>query len=167
MKTFRNWTATAMSLTSFLKPGDEVDQEMADYFINAVPPKTMTTDLIQPGEPYDHFRDQARKYRPVFATLKRQGEKWFYAGICFSGQSEPARHHLFVTQESEVPDFGFKYYRSLCSPKLQYLRDRFGYWYGLDSTGKPNGPLKAGIVVHICDAGGTQISEETTRQWKV
>ena len=166
MKTFRNWTATAMSLTSFLKPGDEVDQEMADYFINAVPPKTMTTDLIQLGEPYDHFRDQARKYRPVFATLKRQGEKWFYAGICFSGQSEPARHHLFVTQESEVPDFGFKYYRSLCSPKLQYLRDRFGYWYGLDSTGKPDGPLKAGIVVHICHADGTRISEETTRQWE-
>ena len=68
MKTFRNWTATAMSLTSFLKPGDEVDQEMADYFINAVPPKTMTTDLIQLGEPHDHFRDQDRKYRPVFAT---------------------------------------------------------------------------------------------------
>ena len=166
MKTFRNWTATAMSLTSFLKPGDEVDQEMADYFINAVPPKTITTDLIQLGEPYDHFRDQARKYRPVFATLKRQRGKWFYAGICFFGQSEPARHHLFVTQESEVPDFGFKYYRSLCSPKLQYLRDRFGYWYGLDSTGKPDGPLKAGIVVHICNAGGTRISEETTRQWK-
>ena len=55
MKTFRNWTATAMSLTSFLKPGDEVDQEMADYFINAVPPKTMTTDLILHGEPHDHF----------------------------------------------------------------------------------------------------------------
>ncbi|WP_288593811.1 hypothetical protein [uncultured Victivallis sp.] len=166
MKTFRNWTATAMSLTSFLKPGDEVDQEMADYFINAVPPKTMTTDLIQLGEPHDHFRDQDRKYRPVFATLKRQGGKWFYAGICFSGQSEPARHHLFVTQESEVPDFGFKYYRSLCSPKLQYLQDRFGYWHGLDSTGKPDGPLKAGIVVHICNAGGTRISEETTRQWE-
>ena len=166
MKTFRNWTATAMSLTSFLKPGDEVDQEMADYFINAVPPKTMTTDLIQLGEPHDHFRDQDRKYRPVFATLKRQGEKWFYVGICFSGQSEPARHHLFVTLESEVPDFGFKYYRSLCSPKLQYLRDRFGYWYGLDSTGKPDGPLKAGIVVHICNAGGARISKETTRQWE-
>ncbi|MGF0038377.1 hypothetical protein, partial [Victivallis vadensis] len=42
----------------------------------------------------------------------------------------------------------------------------FRNWYGLDSTGKPNGPLKAGIVVHICDAGGTQISEETTRQWE-
>lgn len=166
MKTFRNWTATAMSLTSFLKPGDEVDQEVADYFINAVPPKTMTTDLIQLGEPHDHFRDQDRKYRPVFATLKRQGEKWFYAGICFSGQSEPARHHLFVTLESEVPDFGFKYYRSLCSPKLQYLQDRFGYWYGLDSTGKPDGPLKAGAVVHICNAGGARISKETTRQWE-
>ena len=167
MKTFRNWTATAMSLTSFLKPGDEVDQEMADYFINTVPPKTMTADLIQLGEPHDHFRDQDRKYRPVFATLKRQGEKWFYAGICFSGQSEPARHHLFVTLESEVPDFGFKYYRSLCSPKLQYLQDRFGYWHGLDSTDKPDGPLKAGIVVHICNADGTRISEETTRQWEV
>ena len=166
MKTFRNWTATAMSLTSFLKPGDEVDQEVADYFINAVPPKTMTTDLIQLGEPHDHFRDQNRKYRPVFATLKRQGEKWFYAGICFSGQSELACPHLFVTLESEVPDFGFKYYRSLCSPKLQYLQDRFGYWYGLDSTGKPDGPLKAGIVVHICNAGGTRISEENTRQWE-
>ena len=166
MKTFRNWTATAMSLTSFLKPGDEVDQEVADYFINAVPPKTMTTDLIQLGEPHDHFRDQNRKYRPVFATLKRQGEKWFYAGICFSGQSELACPHLFVTLESEVPDFGFKYYRSLCSPKLQYLQDRFGYWYGLDSTGKPDGPLKAGAVVHICNAGGARISKETTRQWE-
>ena len=42
----------------------------------------------------------------------------------------------------------------------------FRNWYGLNSAGKPAGPLKAEIVVHICNADGTQISEETTRQWE-
>ena len=43
----------------------------------------------------------------------------------------------------------------------------FRDWHGLDSTGKPDGPLKAGIVIPICNAGGTRISKETTRQWEV
>ena len=32
-----------------------------------------------------------------------------YAGNCFAGESEPARHHIFVVKKRENPDFGLTF----------------------------------------------------------
>ena len=81
VKTYQGWGESRVSLDKFLKVGDRVDQEMADYFINVMPPATLTSSLIQVGEPSSHVGG-----RPTFATLNRTGEGWVYAGDCFKGE---------------------------------------------------------------------------------
>jgi len=38
MKTYAAWGESRQSLDHFLAIGDDVDQEMADYFVNVLPP---------------------------------------------------------------------------------------------------------------------------------
>lgn len=160
MKTYHDW-GNNQTLTSYLNPGDEIDQEMVNYFCGTLPPQTMTSTVIQIGEPHDHFRDRHRHLRPIFATIQRTGNQWFYKGLCFSGQTQQARHHIFVTKEAENKDFGYEYFKSLCN-SLRYLRHN-GCWYGVDASGKIESPLKMNIIIHICRADGTQIAKEITK----
>lgn len=86
MKTYQDW-GEHQTLTSYLNPGDEVDQEMVNYFCGTLPPQTMTSTVIQIGEPHDHFRDRHRHLRPIFATIQRTGNNGFIRGCAF-----PDRH---------------------------------------------------------------------------
>lgn len=166
MKTFQQWTETNKHLDTFLAPGDEVDLEMVDYFRDTLPPRAMKSDLIQLGEPYEHFRDENRKLRGIYATLKRIGDKWIYTGLCFAGENTPAIHHLFVTQKSLNADMGFKYFQNVCNPNLWYLTDRTGQWHGLHSDGNLAGPLRAGFRIHFLNEHNQEISQEITREWE-
>ena len=120
MKTYQDWN-TASTLTSYLNPEDEIDQEMVNYFCEKLPPQTMTSTVIQIGEPYNHYMDKSRKWHPVFPTIKRIKDQWIYKGLCFSGDTKQARHHIFITKVSENNDFNYKFFRNLCFPKLYYL----------------------------------------------
>ena len=166
MKTYQQWTETNKHLNSFLMPGDDVDEEMANYFLNVLPPRTMKPDLIQIGEPNDEFRTEDGKIHLIYATLKKVENTWIYAGTCFAGKSEPARHHIFVVKERENPDFGLTFYRSQFNPSLRYMTNCHKEWYGTDSMGQPEGPLKTGMVIHVMDAAGQQLSEEITKEWE-
>lgn len=159
MKTFQQWTETNKHLDTFLVPGDEVDDEMVDYFRDTLPPCIMKPDLIQLGEPYDHFRDENRKQRGIYATLKKAEGKWIYVGLCFAGESEPAKHHIFVRQTGENPDFEMAFYTNIHT-QMKYVRHQ-KQWHGMASD-RPDGPLKAGLVIHIVDNTGKQITEEIT-----
>lgn len=83
MKQFANWKN--QGLDEYLQVGDVVDEEMADYFLNVLPPAAWTSNLIQIGEPYNHVMG-----RPTFSTLKKENGVWIYAGHCFCGESTPA-----------------------------------------------------------------------------
>ena len=87
MKTYSAWGESRQSLDHFLVIGDVVDQEMADYFVNVLPPVSMSGLLVQIGEP---VKDVAG--RPTYATLRRNSARqWVYAGNCHRGASaEPA-----------------------------------------------------------------------------
>ncbi len=159
MKTFQQWVETNKHLDSFLAPGDEVDSEMVDYFRDTLPPRTMKSDLIQLGEPHDHFRDKNRKQHGIYATLKRIGGKWIYAGLCFAGESEPAKHHIFVRQTGKKPDFAMAFFINIHT-QMKYVCHQ-KQWHGMASD-RPDGPLKTGLVIHIVDNTGKQITEEIT-----
>ena len=164
MKTYQDW-GEHQTLTSYLNPGDEVDQEMVDYFCGTLPPQTMTSTVIQIGEPYDHCRNKHRKLCPVFPTIQRSGDQWFYRGLCFAGETQQAQHHIFVTKEAENKEFGYEHFKSLCN-SFRYLRHN-GCWYGVDTSGKIESPLKQNIVIHIFSADGTQISKVNTKEPEV
>ena len=90
MKTKAQWNASGQNLTSFLEVGDEVDVEMADYFLCVLPPTFYSSTLIQIGEPYD-FKSGGE----TFMTIHKIGEFWVYAGCCHKGKDdEPGSHFL-------------------------------------------------------------------------
>lgn len=82
IKTYENWCASGLDLSQFLRIGDVVDEEMADYFIEVLPPITMTGQLVQMGEPHSH-----REGRATYSTLERVGSNWIYRGHCHRGQT--------------------------------------------------------------------------------
>ncbi|MHB2008602.1 MAG: hypothetical protein ACYCOX_11205 [Acidobacteriaceae bacterium] len=83
MKTYSGWGESRQSLDHYLQIGDVVDQEMADYFVNVLPPAFMSGLLVQIGEPVNDVAG-----RPTFATLQRNSARqWVYAGNCYCGES--------------------------------------------------------------------------------
>ena len=96
IKTYAGWSESGIdNFDDYCKPGDEVDAEMADYFLNVVPPsghgaytfQNHRVYLIQCGEPYDDVRDENGHYRSTFITFERRDGKWFYSGMCYAGET--------------------------------------------------------------------------------
>lgn len=86
VKTYADWNGSGKDLSQFLQVGDAVDDQMAWYFLEVLPPATNLTNLIQIGEPYSHVQG-----RPTFSTLHRENGQWIYRGHCHRGQhTEPA-----------------------------------------------------------------------------
>lgn len=77
MKTYKQWTEARVSFTEFAAIGDEVDEEIAEYFIETLPPVTWNSEMIQMGEPYDH---NGKNGRARYLTLEKIDGKWFYTG---------------------------------------------------------------------------------------
>lgn len=79
MKTYKGWgNSTAKTIYEYLAVGDEVDEEMIDYFRDILPPATISTFILQVGEASDHIDGRA-----TFMTFKKENGKWIYKGDCF------------------------------------------------------------------------------------
>lgn len=72
---------------------------------------------------------------------------------------------IFCYKEAENKEFGYEHFKSLCN-SFRYLRHN-GCWYGVDTSGKIESPLKQNIVIHIFSADGTQISKVNTKEPEV
>jgi len=83
VKTYEQWSESRQDLSKFLQIGDLVDEEIAEYFINVLPPACMSGGIVQIGEPSDHVEGHA-----TYETLKRTSDGWQYAGTCHRGQTE-------------------------------------------------------------------------------
>lgn len=83
VKSAQGWHSDRRDLGEFLKVGDYVDQEMADYFLGVLPPACMTGGIIQIGEPHSHVNGRA-----TFATIRETVNGWQYCGNCYRGQVE-------------------------------------------------------------------------------
>ena len=79
MKTLEKWKKG--NITDYLSVGDQVDQEMINYFTNILPPRTFSTGCLQVGEPYSH-KVVGEKMRARYITFKKECGKWHYAGLC-------------------------------------------------------------------------------------
>lgn len=78
IKTYASWKG---NLDEYLEVGDYVDEEMAMYFLNVLPPATQRSDLIQIGEPHSHVN-----FHPTYATLEKDEHGWRYCGHCHLGE---------------------------------------------------------------------------------
>ncbi len=77
MKTLNDWKASKKCLSSFLQPGDAIDNEIADYMLCVLPPATWRKDIIQMGEPFDSDSNGKARY----LTIEKSGDNWIYTGI--------------------------------------------------------------------------------------
>lgn len=77
MKTYKEWIESKLPASQFLSVGDEVCNEIFEYFLEVLPPITWTKDCLQMGEPYNHNE----KGQSQYLTLEKINEKWTYTGI--------------------------------------------------------------------------------------
>lgn len=87
-KSLAGWRAADVDMRTYLKRGDIVDDFFYDYFLEAMPPVTMTERMLQLGEPSNHVGG-----RPTFPTLARFGYRWVYCGDCFAGETTLPKPH--------------------------------------------------------------------------
>ena len=94
LKTIEGWhKSECNSWDEYCKPGDMVDQGVADYFLDILPPRTMARDYFQVGEPHSHaINPKTMKNCGTYATFAVRGKEiWEYCGNCFP--------HMFVDVE--------------------------------------------------------------------
>ena len=69
-------------------PGDTVDEEMVEYFVNSVPPVLLRASCTQAGEPHSHEQDERGSHRPTYITFHDLGGGcWQFDGYCFEGEN--------------------------------------------------------------------------------
>jgi len=73
-KTHVGWN---VGLDKYLTPGDSIDEAMADYFLEMLPPTYFDPALIQLGEPADH---KGPKGAARYPTIQKHAGAWIYTG---------------------------------------------------------------------------------------
>ena len=162
MKTYKEWAACYRHLDVYLKPGDEIDREMVNYFNKNALPGTRESGFIQFREPVENFMNAKQKFRTIHATIQQKDGQWIYAGLCFPGKKEPASHHIFVSETFRKTDFGMTFYKNISFP-ITYVKHR-DHWYSTLS-GKIDGIVRSSVIIHILDKNGRELSSEKTIPW--
>lgn len=91
-KTLKNWIEFAEqtgkgSIYDYLNKGDIVSEDIVDYFIDLLPPVSMTFGFVQVGEAVAHVYDISHILKPVFMTFAKMDNKWRYLGNCFKNET--------------------------------------------------------------------------------
>lgn len=85
-KSLAGWRESGLNVEDYLLVGDTVDEEMVDYFRNILPP-LRDGRVLQPEEPYSCEPDELGRYRNTYITFAQRGSGWYYAGLCFAGDT--------------------------------------------------------------------------------
>ena len=80
---------------TYCKPGDLVNEEVYNYFLDILPPRTMNKVMLQVGEPHSTMKNpETGKYQNTYATFvsfgtfSKYGNLYQYKGNCFVGQTQ-------------------------------------------------------------------------------
>lgn len=90
VKTLQGWRDSGLcSLELYLFPGDTVDGEFVEYFVDLLPPRNMRSTCTQIGEPFSHEKDEDGRYRATYDTFHRLSDGlWQFDGHCFAGENK-------------------------------------------------------------------------------
>ena len=91
----KDWTG---SFNEQFKPGDLFTCEIADWFLECVPPRCWSSTFVQCGEPYSYRPNKDGQFQAVYTTLEAvkgtfndTDSVWKYCGVCFKGEHEEFR----------------------------------------------------------------------------
>lgn len=91
IKTIQGWSYSSQSnWEGYVKPGDLVDESVYNYFLDIMPPRTMSHGYLQVGEPCNYrFNQRTKKYEATYITfICVEKGIYKYCGNCFEGQTE-------------------------------------------------------------------------------
>lgn len=85
VKTLKGWHESGLrTFEDYCFPGDTVDDDMVQHFVDSVPPVLMLSSCTQGGEAYSHEADERGAYRPTYITFHDiGGGYWQFDGYCF------------------------------------------------------------------------------------
>lgn len=83
-KSLKGWQKSGLSnFDDYCFPGDRVAEDLVDYFINILPPISLSSSCTQPGEEVDVIQG-----KPTYTTFHRiSDQEWVYDGDCFKGET--------------------------------------------------------------------------------
>lgn len=89
VKTLQGWRDSGLSsFEDYVKPGDEVAEDIVEDLINSVPPVSTSASCTQTGEPYSMVLCENGNWRNTFLTFHRKTEGvWIYDGTCVGGSN--------------------------------------------------------------------------------
>lgn len=90
IKTYKGWHESGLrTFEQYCFPGDTVDEETVNYFINSVPPVMFQSDCTQAGEAYSSEKDpETGQFRSTYITFSRlEACLWRFEGYCFRGST--------------------------------------------------------------------------------
>lgn len=85
VKTLRGWRESGLrTFEEYCFPGDKVDDDMVQYFVDSVPPILMLSSCTQGGEAYSFEGDESGGHRATYITFHDLGGGyWQFDGYCF------------------------------------------------------------------------------------
>lgn len=82
----------------YVFPGDQVTEDVVDYFMNLLPPAFMSYGILQVGEPVSHEYDEKNEgFRATFSTFVKGDTSWIYAGNCFLRETVNRTKHRSIS----------------------------------------------------------------------
>ena len=166
LKTIEDWqNSGCRTWDEYCKPGEKVDQEVADYFLDIIPPKIMTKEYFQVGEPHSYAIDpRTMKGAETYSTFIRCGKEiWEYAGNCYENTTTDIGVYK---KRASVKDFLRETYRieigeNLATRPRIYCNDGFSMSVqaGKHLYCEPRENLESGEYVS-CEVGFPSEKEE-------
>lgn len=77
MKTLKYWNNEGGCFTSYVSPGDEIDEAMFDYFLGSVPPRHQDSSGFLMGEASTVDPDG----KPMYMYFSNINGKFHYVGL--------------------------------------------------------------------------------------
>lgn len=90
VKTRKGWEESGLrAFEDYCFPGDKVDEEMVEYFVDSVPPTLLRSSCTQAGEAHnDELDERTGKHRDTYTTFHKVGKgQWAFDGYCFYGEN--------------------------------------------------------------------------------
>ena len=161
IKTLDGWhNSPHNSWDAYCKPGDYVDEEVFDYFLNIMPPRIMHSGYFQVGEPFDSRKNpETGRFSNTYPTFEQgrngeTGEHFYrYLGNCFSGCRTDANTYIAY---GSLKEFLAATWRILLIGKSEqrprlYCQDGFCFSVqaSVDHFCTPRADLQSGEYTHV------------------
>ena len=86
-KSLQDWKDSGLrTFEEYFQPGDIVTEDLVEYFVNILPPRTCYAGFVQAGEAFSHEKNDKGIYKAIYVTFVKPKGQWVFAGWCFGGE---------------------------------------------------------------------------------